>query len=70
MAGRIGNNERASRRRKKSIGDIDRDALLPLGLEAVEKERKINVCFSGAVPLGVLKKSRELIFENQLGIMQ
>ena len=70
MAGRIGNHERAPRRCKKPVGDIDRDALFALGLEAVEQERKIDVVFGSAVALRVSYESGKLIFENQLSIMQ
>ena len=51
---RIGDDERALGGREKPIGDIDRDALLALGLKPVDEEREIDVLAGGAVPLGIL----------------
>ena len=43
VAGRVGHDERAPRRCKKPVGDVDGDALFALGFEAVEQEGKIDV---------------------------
>ena len=43
VAGRVGDDERTLFRREIAIGDIDSDALLALGLEAVDQQREIDV---------------------------
>ena len=42
MARRICQNEFAFRRREIAVGDIDGDALLPFGAQAVGEQRKID----------------------------
>ncbi len=49
VAGRVGNDELALRRGEEAIGDIDGDALLALGLEAVDQQREIDVVARCAV---------------------
>ena len=49
VAGRVGDDERARRRREIAIGDVDGDALLALGLEAVDQQREIDVVAGRAV---------------------
>jgi hypothetical protein len=39
---RVGENELPPRGREVPVGDVDRDALLPLGLEAVGEEREVD----------------------------
>ena len=43
VARAVGDDERAARGREIAVGDIDRDALLPLVLEPVEQQREIDV---------------------------
>ena len=43
MSGRIGNDELPPGRREIAIRHIDRDALLALGLKAVDEERQIDL---------------------------
>ena len=42
MAGRVGDDELALARREVAVGDVDRDALLALGLEAVGEEGEVD----------------------------
>ena len=42
VAGRVGDDELALARREVAVGDVDRDALLALGLEAVGEEREVD----------------------------
>ena len=51
MAGRVGDDELALRRREEAIGDIDGDALLALGLQPVDQQREIDVVAGRAVLL-------------------
>ena len=49
VAGRIGDDETAPGRREEAIGDVDRDALLALRLQAVDKQRKVEFGAARAV---------------------
>ena len=42
VAGRVGDDERAPRRREVAVGDVDRDALLALGAQAVGQQREVE----------------------------
>ena len=57
VAGRIGDDERAFRRREIAVGDVDRDALLALRLEAVDEEREVDIGAGRAVLLRVALES-------------
>ena len=70
MAGRVGDDELALRRREEAVGDVDGDALLPLRLEAVDQKREIDVVAGGAVLLRILFERGKLILEDQLGIVE
>ena len=43
VAGRIGDDELAPRRREVAVGHVDRDALFALGAQAVGEQREIDV---------------------------
>ena len=43
VAGGVGEDERAPRRREVPVGDVDRDALLALGAQAVGEQREVDV---------------------------
>ena len=70
VARRIGDDEGAARRGEEAVGDIDGDALLALGLEPVDQQRQIDVLAGGAVLAAVARQGRELVLENQLGVVQ
>jgi hypothetical protein len=40
---RVGHDESAPRRGKIAIGDVDGDALLALGLQAIEQQGEIDI---------------------------
>ena len=42
VSGRVGDDERAPRGRKVAVGDVDGDALLALGFEAVDEESEVD----------------------------
>ena len=66
MARRVGDDERALVGGEIAIGDIDRDALLALGLEAVDQQREVDFLAGRAVLLRVALQRGELIVEDQL----
>ena len=43
VAGRVGNDELALFGREEAVGDIDGDALLALGRQAIDQQRKVQV---------------------------
>jgi len=58
VAGRVGHDEFPLFGREEAIGDIDRDALLPLGLQAIDQEREIDVLAGRPMALAVLLQGR------------
>ncbi len=70
VAGRVGDDELALFRRKEAVGDIDGDALLALGGEAVDEQCKVDVLALRAHSLAVALQSRELILEDHLRVIQ
>ena len=66
VARRVGDDEFALVGGKEAIGDVDGDALLALGLEPVDQQRKIDVVAGGAVLLRIPFESRQVILEQQL----
>jgi hypothetical protein len=65
VAGRVGDDERAPRRREVAVGDVDRDALLALGSQAVGQRREVG---RAVVPVAVQRVER--VVEQQLGVEQ
>ncbi len=43
MTRRVSDDELAAGRRKEAIGDVDGDALLPLGLQTVHQKREVEI---------------------------
>ncbi|RMP79927.1 hypothetical protein ALQ16_205500 [Pseudomonas syringae pv. actinidiae] len=70
MAGRIGDDELALGRGEIAISDIDRDALLPLGLKTIHQQRQIDVITRGAGLFRVTGNGFQVIFVDHLGIVQ
>ncbi|KPB96097.1 Uncharacterized protein AC506_1647 [Pseudomonas syringae pv. maculicola str. M6] len=70
MARRIGNDELALGRGEIAISDINRDALLPLGLQAVHEQRQIDVIARGAGLFRVTGDGFQVIFVDHLGVVQ
>ena len=70
VAGRVGDDERALRRREIAIGDVDRDALFALGLEAIDQQREIDICAGRAVLARIALQCGELVVENQLLLIE
>ena len=68
MSRRVGDDELAPRRGKVAIGDVDGDALLPLGAQAVGEEREIDG--AGRPVDRRLGHCLDLIFVNALRIVE
>ena len=66
----VGDDELPLRRGEVSIGDVDRDALLPLGLEAVGEQRKVDLVPGAALGGGVGFETRKLIFVDHVRVVQ
>jgi hypothetical protein len=49
VAGGVGDDEVAPRRREVAVRDVDRDALLALGGEAIEQQREVELAVDRAV---------------------
>ena len=70
MARRVGDDELALVGGEEPIGDIDGDALFPLGGEAVDEQGEIDLAALGADALGVRFESRELVLEDLFGVVE
>ena len=70
MAGRVGDDELASRAREEAIGDVDRDALLALRREPVDEQREIDLRPLRAVTLAVAFERVELVVEDLLALVE
>jgi hypothetical protein len=67
---RVGDDKRPLVGGEEAVSDVDGDALLALRLETVDQQREIDVRAGGAVLGRILDQARELIVENELGIVQ
>ena len=56
--GRVGDDELAPAGREVAVGDVDRDALLALGLEAVRQQRQVDLAAGRALALAVAAAPR------------
>ena len=70
MARRVGDDELASAGGEIAIGDVDGDALLALGLEAVDHEGQVQLAALGAVELALGFEGGDLVFQEQLGVVE
>jgi hypothetical protein len=46
VPGAVGDDEPPPRRREVAVGDVDRDALLALGAQAVDQQREVDLVLS------------------------
>ena len=70
VAGRVGDDELALVGREIAIGDVDGDALLALGGEAVDEQREIEFLALRAVLLRVLFERFEQIVLREAGVVK
>ena len=70
VARRVGDDELAPVGREEAVRDVDGDALLALGGEAVEEEREVEVVALRADALRVDLERGELVLEQELRLAQ
>jgi hypothetical protein len=56
--------------REEPVGHVDGDALLALGGEAVDQEGEVELAALGADLLGVGLERREVVLEDELGVVE
>lgn len=66
----VGNDEAAQLGGKEAVGDVNRDALLTLRLQAVDQQREIEIAAGGANRPALGRQRVELIVEQRLGIVE
>jgi hypothetical protein len=64
----VGHDERPHRRGEVAVGDVDRDALLALGPQAVGEQREVGVVVA-AVGAGALD-GLQLVLEDRLAVVE
>ena len=68
VPGGVRDDELAARGREVAVGDVDRDALLALGAQAVGQQGEVGVVVA-AVAADLLDR-RQLVAEQRLGVVQ
>ncbi len=68
VAGGVGDDELALRRREVAVGHVDRDALLPLGPQAVGEQREVGALETPSSARGL--DGAELVLEDRLAVIQ
>ena len=69
VARRVGEDEAPPRRREVAVGDVDGDALLALGAQAVGQQRQIQMPVAVA-RVRDLREVLELVGEDRLGVVE
>ena len=70
VAGRVGEDELAPRGVEVAVRDVDRDALLALGLQAVDQQRDVEVVAAGAPALAVDLRRAHQVLRHAAGVVQ
>ena len=70
VAGGVGDDELALLGGEEAVGDVDGDALLALGGEPVDQQGEVEVAALGPEPLRVGLERRQLVLEDQLGLVE
>ncbi len=70
MAGRIGDDELALRRRKEPIGHIDCDALFALRLQPVHQKREIKLSAIRPMAQRIVLQRCQLVLEHKLCVIE
>ncbi len=70
MAGRVGDDELALGGAEVAVRHIDSDALLALGLQAIDQQRQVDVVARGADFLRVAGDGLQVILVDHLGVVQ
>ena len=67
---RVGDDELAAVAGEEAVGDVDRDALLALGGEAIDQQCEVELAAARAEALAVAFERAELVREQAFGIVQ
>jgi len=67
---RVGDDELSAFAREEAIGDVDGDALLALGRQAVDEQSEIDLLALRPVALAVALERRQLVVEDLLGLVE
>ena len=70
VAGRVGDDEAAPAGGEETVGDVDGDALLALGLETVHKQRQVGGGALGAVLAAGGRHRRQLVGGDETGVVE
>ena len=70
VPGRVGDDELALRRREVAVRDIDGDALLALGRQAVDEQREVERPALRADPFAVGLERAQLVLEQRARLVQ
>ena len=66
----VGDDELALVGRKEPVGDVDGDALLALGGEAIDEQREVDAFVADVAVLALLAEARELVVEDELAVVE
>ncbi len=67
---RIGHNEGAPRRGKIAVGDVDGDALLAFGLQAIDQQSEIRFFAERAIAAAIARQRGQMVVQNEIGIIE
>jgi hypothetical protein len=70
VAGRVGDDEAPPRGGEVPVGDVDGDALLALGGEAVDQQREVERLALRAVAARILRERGELVLGQRARLVQ
>ena len=70
VARRVGDDELALVGREEPVGDVDGDALLALGREAVDQQREVDALVADVAVLALLLEAGELVVEDELAVVE
>ena len=70
MAWRIRHNKTTPLGREITIGDINRNALLPLCLQPINQQCQVNFFANRPMAAAIARQGFQRIFSNQAAIMQ
>ena len=70
VAGRVGDDELALLGGEEAVGDIDGDALLALGGQAVDQQREVELAALGAELLGVASSAASWSSKSSLRVVE
>ncbi|MNG14796.1 hypothetical protein D3C84_985820 [compost metagenome] len=70
MARGVGNDELALGRGEVTVGHVDGDALLALGLQAIDQQRQVDIVTGGADFFRIAGNGFQMVFVDHLGVVQ